>query len=364
MLAQYPALKAGIPHVTLAELPTPVQRMERMERAVGADAPALFIKRDDRSSPVYGGNKVRKLEFVLARARQRGCPSVLTFGAAGSNHALATAIFAQQLGLRCISVLVRQPNAMYVRRNLLMHYRAGAELHHYSGMPGAAAGTIAALVRHGLRTRRFPYLIPPGGSSPLGVLGFVNAGFELREQVAAGLLPEPDVVYVASGTMGTAVGLALGLCAAGLRTRVMAVRVTDAVFTSVRKARRLFDKTHRLLRRAAPDFPRCPFPSATFQFRHEFFGRAYALYTEEGMRAVRLLRDTEGISIEGTYTGKTLAALIADASAGNLRGKTALFWNTCNARDFTADIAEMDYHALPPAFHRYFEEDVQPLDRE
>ncbi len=364
LLAQYPALKSGIPHVALAELPTPVQRMERLERALGGDAPALFIKRDDLSNPVYGGNKVRKLEFLLARALQRKYPSVLTFGAAGSNHALATAIFAQQLGLRCISVLVPQPNAGYVRRNLLMHHCGGAELHHYSGMLGAAAGTIATLIRHWRRTRRFPYLIPPGGSSPVGVLGFVNAGFELNEQIAAGLLPEPDVIYVASGTMGTAVGLALGLCAAGLRTRVMAVRVTDAIFTSIPKARRLFDKTRRLLRRAAPDFPPCPFPSATFQFRHEFFGRAYALYTEEGMRAVRLLGDTEGVSIEGTYTGKTLAALIADTTAGILRGQTVLFWNTYNARDFTSDIAGMDYHALPPAFHRYFEEDVQPLDRE
>lgn len=362
LFTRFPALKEGLPYAALGDLPTPVQRMRGLEYALGADAPTLFMKRDDLSSPLYGGNKVRKLEFVLARARQAGYSSVLTFGAAGSNHALATALFARQLGLGCISVLVPQPNAMYVRSNLLMHFKAGAELRHYGGMPGAAVGSIAALLRHWRRTKRFPYLIPPGGSSPLGVLGFVNAGVELREQVAAGLMPEPDLIYVASGTMGTAVGLALGLRAAGLRSQVMAVRVTDALFTSIRRARRLFNAANRLLCQAAPDFPQCAFPLDSFQFRHEFFGKAYAFYTEEGMRAVRLLRETEDLAIEGTYTGKTLAALLADADSRKLRGKTVLFWNTYNARDFSADIAGMDYHTLPPAFHRYFEDAVQPLD--
>jgi D-cysteine desulfhydrase len=161
--------------------------------------------------------------------------------------------------------------------------------------------------------------------------------------------------------MGTVAGLALGLTAAGLKTKVMAVRVTDPQYTSLPKARRLFEKAKRLLRAADPAFPDCPFPDS-FEFRHEFFGDAYGLYTEAGMRAVRLLRDAEGINIEGTYTGKAFAALLADAEAGRLRGKTVLFWHTYNTRAPAGDFAKTDYHVLPRTLHRYFEEDVQPLD--
>lgn len=364
LLDRYPALKKKLAHVPLADLPTRVHRLERLEDALGPEAPAVFIKRDDESSRVYGGNKVRKLEFVLARAKARGYSSVLTFGAVGSNHALATALFARLLGLGCISILVPQPNTMYTRRNLLMQFRSGAMLRHHSGIPAAAAGTIPVLIRSLGRTRSIPYLVPPGGSSPLGSVGFVNAGLELRAQVEAGMLPAPDLIYVAAGTLGTAVGLALGLAVAGLHSRVMAVRVADAAFVTISRARRLYKATSRLLSRSVPGLPDHPFPSKTFHLRHDHFGRAYALYTDEGVRACRLLRDTEGVLIEGTYTGKTLAALVADAEAGALRDKTVLFWNTSSSRNLEQETAGMDYRALPSAFHRYFEEDVQPLDRE
>jgi 1-aminocyclopropane-1-carboxylate deaminase/D-cysteine desulfhydrase-like pyridoxal-dependent ACC family enzyme len=363
LFSRFPLLQKNLPHVLLGDLPTPVQRLEHLEASLGANSPAIYIKRDDLSSTIYGGNKVRKLEFVLARALDRGYQEVLTFGGAGSNHALATALYAKPLDLKCISMLVPQPNAAGVQRNLLMHYQSGAELHHFSSIPATAAGSIALLIRHKLRTGRFPYLIPPGGSSPTGLIGFVNAAFELREQVDAGLLPEPDYLYAASGTMGTVVGLALGLVAAGMKTQVMAVRVTDALFTSIPKARKLFRATLKVIRQADPGFPSCDFPVDTFRFRHEFFGEEYGRFTEEGQRAVHLLLETEDVKIEGTYTGKTLAALLADTASGDLQGKKVLFWNTYNARDFSADIEDTDYHALPPAFHRYFEEATQSLDQ-
>jgi D-cysteine desulfhydrase len=340
-----------------------VQRLDRLERSLGTDAPALYIKRDDVSGKTYGGNKVRKLEFLLAEALRQGRKQVLTFGAAGSNHALATALYARQLGLGCVSMLVPQPNARSVRRNLLRGCRAGAELHLAPGMFAAACATLWQLGRHGAFERQFPYLIPPGGSSPVGMVGFVNAGLELKAQIDAGQIPEPDYVYAASGTMGTVVGLLLGLKVAGLRSKVIAVRVTAPQFSSMRKARGLFAATNTLLHRADALFPEIDFPESDFEFRHEFYGSLYALYTEAGMQAVRRLHEEEGIKLEGTYTGKTFAAVLADTAAGRLRGKTALFWDTCNSRDFGDDVANLDYHALPKAFHHYFEEEVQPLDR-
>jgi D-cysteine desulfhydrase len=145
---------------------------------------------------------------------------------------------------------------------------------------------------------------------------------------------------------------------------MVAVRVTAPQFSSVQKAAKLFGATNRLLRKADPSIPLVPFPEASFEFRHEFYGEQYAMYTNEAMAAVRQLRDLEGVKLEGTYTGKTFAAVSADAQAGRLRGKTVLFWNTYNSTDFSAEIADVDYHVLPKPFHRYFEQDVQPLDRD
>jgi len=365
LFERYPRLRQALPHVALGLWPTPVARLDTMETALpeALGAGRLYAKRDDLSATPYGGNKVRKLEFLLGRALHDRRKAVLTFGGAGSNHALATAVYAQQLGLQSISMLVPQPNARSVRRNLLMSHRVGAELHHNPGMASTTASALWHCLSHRLRDGAFPQIIPPGGTSPVGMVGFVDGALELAQQVADGVLPEPDCLYAASGTMGTVVGLLLGIKAAALRTRVVAVRVTAPMYTSMRKARRFFRATNTLLHDADPDFPLLDFPEDQFELRHDFFGQQYALYTKEAVDAVRQMKDSEGIAIEATYTGKTLAALLADIASGALRDKTVLFWNTYNSHDFTGEIEGLDHTALPKPLHRYFEQDVQPLDR-
>lgn len=362
LLEHYPGLKGSLPHVSLGALPTPVERLHNLEASIDAKGAKLFIKRDDLSGAPYGGNKVRKLEFILAHVLATGHTEVLTFGGAGSNHALATALYGQQLGIGCVSMLVDQPNACCVQRNLLMSLRAGVELHLSPGMITITGATLKQLFSHKWRTGSFPYLIPPGGTSPLGMIGFVNAAFELKSQVDNGDLPEPDYIYAASGSMGTVVGLMLGLKAAGLKTQVVAIRVTELKYTSMRKAKRLFNATVRLLRKHDSSFPLLPFSTDDFHLNHSFYGQAYGLYTPEAMNAVRLLHETSGMHLEGTYTGKTFAALLADIEAGKLDGKNVLFWNTHNSLDFSDEIDGVDYHDLPRTFYKYFEGNVQPLD--
>lgn len=357
----HPGLNATLPYVALGELPTPIERLECLGQVL--DGGRLYVKRDDLSGVAYGGNKVRKLEFLLGRALAEGRKAVLTFGCAGSNHALATAIYARKAGLDAISILLPQPNAHTVRRNLLAGFQAGAELYHYLDGKRAGLGTLHQLRRRRLSDGRYPCVIAPGGSSPLGALGFVNAAFELKAQIDAGEMPEPEVIYAASGTMGTVVGLCLGLDAAGLRTRVIAVRVTTPPYTSMEKARRLFEETLAMLQQADPDFPSMTFPEQRFCLRDEFLGERYALYTDASVRAKKQAQDTERLTLEGTYTGKAMACLLSDAASGALRDKTVLFWNTYNSRPFNPAIEALDYHALPEDFHHYFEEDVQPLDR-
>ncbi len=362
LFEQYPLLKERIPYVQLGEFPTPIKHLRHLGKEIGTDY--LYLKHDGLSGQIYGGNKIRKLEFLLGDALRKGAKEVLTFGFAGSNHALATAVYAQKLGLKGISILLAQPNAQYVRRNLLLSHVSGAEIHHFKNEMAAYLPTTILLLRKKLKQGKFPYIIAAGGSSPLGIIGYVNAGFELKEQVASGLVPEPGTIFVALGTTGTAVGLTLGLKAAGLKSRVVSVRVTDVKFGNKEKFVRLFEKTLELLRSSDPSFPRVEITSDEVDIRHDFFGGQYARFTEQGMAAVNLLAKSEGLRLDGTYTGKAMAALVDQVTGHSTRNEVILFWNTHNARDFSDAIKGIDYHQLPRCFHQYFVKDVQPLDRQ
>ncbi|NLE94462.1 MAG: pyridoxal-phosphate dependent enzyme [Dehalococcoidia bacterium] len=367
LFEKHPVLGEKLPHISLADLPTPVERLGALGARVGVER--LYVKRDDLTGPVYGGNKPRKLEFLLAEALRTGKSHVLTFGCAGSNHALATAIYSRQAGLKSISMLMDQPNARYVRQNLLASHHFGAELHLCNvGLESRLRwlkihwSTGCQVVRHTVADGKRPMLIPPGGTSITGVVGYVNAAFELARQVAAGQMPEPDLVYVASGTMGTAAGLILGLPAAGLKSHVVAVEVVGRTDTCRRRMASLVNRTAAYLHSLDDTFPAVDLHDSHVDIRTGYLGDGYACFTKEGMEAVSLMMKLGGIGLEGTYTGKTLAALVGDVRGGAVKDRTLLFWNTVNSRDLSEFALAVDYHDLPHPFHRYFEEDVQPLD--
>lgn len=357
LFQRYPGIDRAFPRVRLSAWPTPVTRLSGLERDLGSGA--LFFKDDGACGDVYGGNKVRKLELLLARALERGCREVVTFGYAGSNHAVATEVYGANLGLHVTSMLVSQPNARYVRRNLAMAQAFGAELHHFESAPGVVLSTAAHVVSKRLRSRRPVEVIPPGGSSLLGSVGYVAAAFELAEQITGGVLPSPARLYVALGTMGTAAGLAVGLAAAGIDTEVIGVRVVDERFASQRKLTKRIEALGHLLRGADPSFFAGSVPARA---EDRYFGTQYGRFTERGMAAVRRVAETDAIALEGTYTGKTMAALI-DRERQN-DGRPVLFWNTHNGHDLSAITDRIDYRVLPAAFHRYFTHPVQALDRE
>lgn len=323
----HPALAEKLPRLALSDWPTPVQQ------AGGFDGKtAVYIKRDDMGGTHYGGNKVRKLELLLAAAKTQGHKAVLTFGGAGSNHAFATALYAREAGLRAILVLGPQANTPSVRRALLRDMDAGADLRHCPSYDVRDAWAEIAVAEYAARDGVAPYVIPPGGSSPLGAIGFVNAAFELKRQVDAGEMPAPDVVYTASGTMGTTVGLAVGLYAAGLSARVVATSVTEPPFSSIDTAKRLCGEMQRILRASAPDFPEPPFETLKFTLREDFYAPGYGIPTHAALEAIATARDAAGIALEPVYTGRAFAAFLSDLREGLLDGKCALFWNTYNSR--------------------------------
>ena len=354
LFEEYPGLEGRIPWRPLGSFPTPVRRLERLGGHVGIRE--FYLKDDGLSSKYYGGNKVRKLEFLLAEAIERGAEGVLTVGGAGSNHVLATTIHAGRLGLKTVAVLFDQPPSSHVRRNLLLDLYFGAELIHASKRQ--TSSTIKRLIAE----RGNLHYIPVGGSTELGCLGFVNAGFELKRQVEEGLLPEPDYLFVAAGSMGTAAGLYLGCKLSGLKTRVVGVRVASRRLCSPERWAALINRTSAFLHQADPSIPRVKASAQSLLLLEGYVGRGYGWFTEEGVKAISLMRRLEGVSLEGTYTGKALAGTIDYVGKHGLKGKVILFWNTYNAVDLSKQAGEADYRRLPKPLQKYFEEPCQRLD--
>ena len=204
--------------------PTPVRRLTALTAAL----PVWCKDESGYGEGGWGGNKIRKLEWILPDARRRGAHTLLTVGGIGTNWGLAAALYAGEQGLATALALIDQPVDDHVRAQLARLRRSGATLHFTRTKRRTVAAAPWLFLRHS-SGGRLPYFLPAGGSTPVGTLGYVEAAFELAAQVASGPLPEPSHVVTAVGSGGTAAGLALGLRLAGLRSRVVGVVVNDTL---------------------------------------------------------------------------------------------------------------------------------------
>lgn len=349
---RFPALAGKLPRLALAMLPTPAHRLAALGRAAGLTE--LWVKRDDLTGEPYGGNKVRKLEWLLADARARGFRTVLTTGALGSNHALATTIYARASGFRVLLVLIPQPVTEQVRRTLLLDHAYGAAIHAVPSI-AAARRRVVALLARGALARDRPYLVPTGGSSPIGTLGYVNAGVELGEQVAAGEMPEPAAVVVPLGSGGTVAGLVAGLRLAGLGTKVIAVRVTDLLPPSPKFLARLANRAVAVLERLGGALPRLVVTPDDVLVRSEWLGPGYGVVTPDGVAAARAIADAEGLTVETTYGAKALAGALAMAHEPPWRDRPLVFWHTYSSADPAGALERLpEWPELPPTVHHVF----------
>ncbi len=308
----------------LGELPTAVDRAPELERQVGLSK--LYVKHDNLAGDVYGGAKLRKLEPLFGQALSEGRHSVITTGGVASNQALATALYGKKAGLEVSLLLLPQAPSEPAREHLLAELALGAKLELLEA--GDENAAIERRAKQSPAAER-PYVIPEGGTTPRGDTGFVNAGFELAEQVKSGVLPEPDVVYIPLGTGGSAAGLAVGLQAAGLHTRVVAVRVATRRYGTralVRtEARRVIQFLHGL----DSTFPDAELDEDRIVVDDHYVGRGYALPTAAGRKAMELAR-AHGIELDPTYSAKAFAALIGDGK--KLQRQVVVFWLTYDAR--------------------------------
>lgn len=331
--------------MALATLPTPV-RTVRCNTTNGEKT--IHIKCDDLTGDLYGGNKVRKLEYALWPAVCRGKKRVATFGAVGSNHALATALYARSIGLGCTCFLSHQRASPEVASTLSAHLANETNIVRFGG---AYAKRIATL-RENLWNRDY-WVIPAGGSSWLGTVGFVNAGLELAAQVKNREIPEPDRIYIATGTMGSAAGLAIGLAMAGLLTRVEAIRVSTTSICNESLLHHLLRKTVEMMNRLDDSISTELAGKANIRLRHSFFAGGYAHRDAETENALLFASEQLGLGLDGTYTGKAMAALLADASEST--DEQVLFWNTYNSRPPSSLHENLSIESLPEEFRKYYD---------
>jgi 1-aminocyclopropane-1-carboxylate deaminase/D-cysteine desulfhydrase-like pyridoxal-dependent ACC family enzyme len=326
-LQRFLSLPQPLKAVSLGTWPSPVAPLQRLGEALGA---SIWIKRDDGSASPYGGNKVRKLELLLGEAEARGCKSLITVGGVGSHQIIATAIYGQRLGLSTYAAVYPQPITPAARENLQLSSALGVKLVPFresSGL-GDALNTISRLAPAP------SYLVPTGGSSPLGNLGYVAAALELKQQVDAGLLPIPDDIFVPLGSGGTAAALALGCALAGLPSRVVGVRVTGSdVVNATIVRQQITAMTALLTRRLKARHPGLDRP-VNLHVEEGYAGDRYGQPTAEGAAAIAMARALESIALEPTYSAKAMAALMEHGRRTGA-GRRLLFWNTYNSHDMS-----------------------------
>ena len=322
--------------VPLGRFPTEVAPLHTLGSRIGARS--LWIKRDDRSARIFGGSKVRKLEWTLGHAVRKGHCGVLTVGSVGSLHVLATAVHAQRYKLGVHAIQYPRPITDYVRRS--MQAIENQDVHLIWSPRRFMAPLIAAWSQftswfQGLKNRKS--FIPAGGSDARGTLGYVEAALELKTQIDQSESPAPAAIFVPVATGGTLAGLLVGCRIAGLHTRIIGVRVVPADHCRTVRIRRLANKTLRLLRRSGMDRPIPFLQDSDIEMVEAPASTEYGVPTAPSEEAVSLLADTERITLDTTFTGKSMSTMLRHLVLNaDLREEPVLFWHTYT----------------PPRFHR------------
>jgi D-cysteine desulfhydrase family pyridoxal phosphate-dependent enzyme len=347
-------LLAAIPRTPLGAFPTPITELLALREALGGPSrcPRILLKRDDLSGLALGGNKVRKLEYLIADARRSGATSVLTTGAVQSNHARLTAAAARAAGLGVTLVLTTREPSPAVQGNYLLDRIFGARIHLIPAGPDPLVAVapdeesrVREIVDHERQTGGRPYVIPIGGSSGVGALGYTSGTLELLEQLADAAL-SPSHLYYASGSRGTQAGLELGARLFSAPYQLRGIAVSGGEPEKRVRAARIANEAAALL---GVDLTLQPDELTTDQGH---IGPGYGLPTPGCEEAIHLLAVCEGILLDPVYTAKAMAALIADIRQGAVSpGDTIIFLHTggtpalfAHAELFTSTVTTPNAH--------------------
>ena len=371
LVDRYPSLKE-IPRLELVPEVTPVHGLTVLEKHLKLPTGTLLVKRDDRSTELLGGNKARKLEFLLGPLAQEKNPqdvTLVTTGMWGSNHALATAIVGHLYGFKVLLQLGPQPVTPKVKEKLLGFHVLGAHLKFFSHKIWLGFGILGRTLQD-LFTKRFVYF-PPGGSQPLGNLGYVDAYLEMESQLKNSKTPLPQEIYLPMGTAGTSAGLWVGSCLAGTLDEVTihSIGISHSFLSNGRTIEKMARKTYRLIRESLTEedlknFPDCQFKLGKGLVYHkEFSAPGYGAATPQVFETIALVKKLEGITLEQTYTGKAFNGMLQLLARKPVerRQEKILYWHTYNAFSMQSFIEaypwqnpEQPWLELPKKFRALF----------
>ncbi len=310
-------LTEHLPRMQMAHLPTPLERLERLTAHLGG--PRLLVKRDDQTGLATGGNKARKLEFLVGQALAGRADVLVTRGAPQSNHARQTAAAAAKAGLRSVLVLRGQEPPQRTG-NLLLDELLGAQIRWCGDQNPRVAlqETAEDLWNHGAR----PALIPYGGSNPVGAAGYAAAMEELAVQVDA-MGEQVTAIVFATSSGGTQAGLVVGARAVGFRGRVLGISVDESRDDLSARVAALAGETASYLGRPFT------FSPDDIEVDDDYLGGGYAVIGDSEREALRLFARTEGLLLDPVYTGRAAAGLIDLIRRGRFGPEdTVLFWHT------------------------------------
>ncbi len=306
--------------INIAHLPTPLEEMPRLSKHLGG--PRLFIKRDDQTGLATGGNKTRKLEFLVADALAQGCDHLITTGGPQSNHCRQTAAAAAHMGLGCSLVLSgREPET--ISGNLLLNKLLGAHVYWAGDRPRSLAMAEVAEEQRILGHK--PYLIPLGGSNVMGATGYVRAMQEVTEQLNEQRL-NVDFIVVASSSGGTQAGLVLGAAVFGYSGQILGISIEHEADSLKTQVAALATATAAHL-----TIPQIALANKV-DVNDDYLGGGYAVVGETEREAIQMTAQIEGILLDPVYTGRAMGGLIDLIRWGAFtRGQTVLFWHTGGA---------------------------------
>ncbi|MEW6685313.1 MAG: D-cysteine desulfhydrase family protein [Candidatus Edwardsbacteria bacterium] len=291
-----------IPRLRIAFLPTPLEEAVHLRRKIGG--PRLFIKRDDQTGLALGGNKARKLEFLMADAQRREATVVLTAGAPQSNHARMTAAACAKWGIKCYLLLGGLKELRRRQGNLLLDELLNAQIEFTDEENNEQLLLMMKEKAREMKKRgEIPYIIPVGGSNPLGALGYVAAMRELLTQTKK-LGLKVDYLVHATSSGGTQAGLLLANKALKTDIKIMGISVSPDKKTAANRVVKIARGAAKLLNL---DISITPKDVLVFD---EYIGKGYAIPSREGSEAIRLLAQAEGIILDPVYTGKAMSGLI------------------------------------------------------
>jgi D-cysteine desulfhydrase len=307
----------------LAHLPTPIEELKSLSRDLGG--PELLIKRDDETGLALGGNKTRKLEFLVGQALEQGADTLITAGAAQSNHCRQTAAAAARAGLQCELVLSGTkpdlPNG-----NLLLDELLGARIHWSQRAERVAK--LRELSDQLRKEGRKPYLIPVGGSNGVGATGYVLAMIELVEQLDGMKRPVNHIVF-ASSSGGTQAGIVVGAKVTGFQGKLHGVRIDKDDQEGKPYPQELAEIANETAHYIGFD---AMWTAGDFEVDYSYLGGGYGIVSDLEREAIRLLGSREGIVLDPVYTGRAMGALLDLVRKKTFRSdETVLFWHTGGA---------------------------------